>query len=171
MKTLARTSAALLLACALGAPAFASPSTPASVQRLVKVMEVERTLQGVMVNMDKSILDSARKQGLAPPDLAIAEKYAKRVGDALREEMKVEEFQARMVDIYGRIFSEEEVLGLTAFYESAVGQALLAKTPELVHESSKATQEILGRAMPRVQALIVEMQNEMRERARPEKAD
>lgn len=175
MKILSSPACALLRAAVIAATLStaawsvqAAPASEASVQRLVKAMRVERSLEAMMANIDRSIVDAARKKGLLEPDLVIAEKYARKVGEVMREEVKLDEFQSRMAEIYRQLFTEKEVRALIAFYESPTGQSLVAKTPEMVQQSGKVAQDLLGRAMPRVQALISEMHGEMRDRAAAE---
>jgi len=55
------------------------------------------------------------------------------------------------VDIYVEVFSENELKELIAFYQSPLGQKMIAKMPELMQKSMEKTQLILQAKMPEFQ--------------------
>jgi uncharacterized protein len=57
------------------------------------------------------------------------------------KEMKPEEFDAAILEIYKKYYSEEDMQGSIAFYKSELGKKMLAKTPEITLKASEASQE------------------------------
>jgi len=52
----------------------------------------------------------------------------------------------RAVPIYASVFSETELQGMVAFYESPTGQAVLAKNPKVAQEVAAATRDLMPEA-------------------------
>lgn len=63
------------------------------------------------------------------------------VWDELRQEFDLREMTAVVVAIYERNYSADDVKGLIAFYESPLGQKLIATQPVVLKESIAAGQQ------------------------------
>jgi hypothetical protein len=56
--------------------------------------------------------------------------------------------------LYADSYTSEQLDGLIAFYSSPLGQTVLAKTPELLRESSELSQRHLTIILPQIQQMI-----------------
>ena len=61
----------------------------------------------------------------------------------VRELINIDEMIGRLVPVYEKYFSEEELKNLTAFYQSPLGRKLLMATPVIVEESMQASMAYL----------------------------
>lgn len=68
-----------------------------------------------------------------------------------------------MIDIYLNNFTEEEIQDLLSFYRSNTGRSLIKKTPMVMGESVKLSQEMMVEMMPKIQELAAEFAQELRE--------
>ena len=100
------------------------------------------------------MLDSLRK---SRPD--ISEKAIAVTKEVLEAEfMKAFEgpggMMSRLVAIYARHFTHEDVIGLLGFYESDLGKKMIDVMPLLIQESMAAGQEWAMENMPRIRATL-----------------
>ena len=117
-----------LEAGAQGTAAASKNTKEAAIRRLLDVTGVAR--MGVQV-MD-TLIDSFRKGSPAVPQQFWTE---------FRSEIRAQDVVDIVVPIYDRHFSEDEVRGVLAFYETPVGKRLLEKQPVIMQESMQAGQE------------------------------
>jgi hypothetical protein len=137
----------------------AAPSQE-SVEKLLADAGVEKilsTMQQQIDGMMKAGMDQAFKGQNLPPE-------ARQMVDNLRHKMVAdvqEELSwARMKDVYIRVYSEtftqEEIDGLTTFYESVAGKAFVAKMPLVMQKTTVLMQQRLGPMIQRMQQSIHE---------------
>jgi len=65
-----------------------------------------------------------------------------------------EEMKDVYIDIIIKVYSEDEIKELIAFYESPLGQKVIAKSPELMKESVQKSQELFQNKMPEIQQVL-----------------
>lgn len=150
-----------LVAISACSVAFAADSDKeALVKELLEVTETQKLLDQVKPQM-KSIMNSAVPENLPPEKQPIVDKYNKRVIDLVLEEVNWEKLQPQYVDLYMRVFSESELQEMLVFYRSPLGQKMLKKMPELMQESMVMMQKQMQATLPKLQALIKEMKDEL----------
>ena len=66
-----------------------------------------------------------------------------------------EQIRDLYIDIYIEVFTEEEINELVAFYQTPLGQKLLAKMPVLMQVSMQRTQAIMQKRMPEFQRRLL----------------
>ena len=147
----------IVLLASLSIPAFGQGATEASVERLFAAMNVERS-----IGASYAMMDNMMKQGMAqalPADPTPQQRQAAEAARAsfsavMREEVSWEKMKPDLVKTYSETFTEAEVLGIVAFYESPAGQAFVAKMPLLMQKSMLATQERMRLLIPRMKAAV-----------------
>lgn len=72
-----------------------------------------------------------------------------------------EKIKPIMVDAYAETFTEDELVGLTTFYRSPVGQAFLEKTPEMSMKMMGRMLTQMQQLQPQIEALSKEMAEKM----------
>ncbi|OKH28003.1 DUF2059 domain-containing protein [Chroogloeocystis siderophila] len=76
--------------------------------------------------------------------------------DSFLAEMNYEEMNQRIEGIYNKYFTEEDIQGMIAFYQTPLGQKIISVLPQLAQESSKVGQqygiEAATRAIKKLQA-------------------
>jgi hypothetical protein len=60
-----------------------------------------------------------------------------------------------MLELYDKYFSEQELTDLVAFYRSATGQKALMVMPELLAESVRRTNDMVGEQVNRISLEVV----------------
>lgn len=88
--------------------------------------------------------------------------YMNKLAVLLREEFSLENMEGDLIDLYIQVFSEQEILELIDFYQSELGQKILAKMPALMQASMEINQRHLKTFLPKVEALVQEMQTNIK---------
>lgn len=111
------------------AAANPTPARPESVERLLRAMETEKMVEAIHAQMGPMATQMARDAGIAPQNRAAFERYMQRVSAIVAEEINWETFKGPMVQVYAKHYSEEEVQGLTAFYDRLWAAAWSPRRP------------------------------------------
>lgn len=140
------------------APATALCETPASVttdavldrkialtRRFFKAMEMDKMVGSMMQSMIPMMIEQQRK---ASP--SVTAEQGKAISDSVIETMAAvtPAYIEKTIDVYADAFTEEELTGMVAFYESPIGQSIVHKTPGLMPK----TTQIMMDMIPELQA-------------------
>ena len=120
----------------------ASPRQVELAHRYIVAAHMDRTLDGTM-----------RAMANLPADAKITTEQRQALVEVVTDVTvgMVGKMKARMEPIIAEIYSEAELEAMVTFYESPVGQSMIAKTPEMA-----------ARMAPVMQEIMPEMQKEMR---------
>jgi uncharacterized protein len=147
----------LLFILIASAPVFAADTapSPASLQKLLEVTETRKLIEGSMAQMDamiqRSTQQSMQGQVVGPEKQKILDELRGRVVKIMQEEITWDRLEPAFVDIYTKSFTQKEVDGMLAFYETDVGKSMITKMPQVMQLSMELVQTYLGDAMPKVQ--------------------
>ena len=144
-------AAFFLLVCSVGARAAASPE---SVERLLQVMKVQMQIETVyaqaMPVMQNAMRQAISAQGGSAEAQRVFDIVTPRVNAIVAEELGWAKLKPDFVAIYAETLTQEEVDGLTVFYEGPIGSALIDKTPQLTQRSMQLMQQRMGPLMQHV---------------------
>jgi len=151
MRKLILASAAILSLCAApvahaaDAPAAPDPVKIALVKRYFAAMHINQMMSSMMRQMGPAMLAQMRQMH---PEVTDAQMSG--VTDAMAETM--DEYMPKMMDamvpIYADTFTTEELTKLDEFYESPIGQSIVAKLPLATQKSIP----VMVQMMPAMQA-------------------
>ena len=139
-----------LLLATLSTSAAAQAETAPAADSAGKMAAISRLLDATgAVQMGKQIIDQTfALQQQSNPDVPAD------VWVEVRSELSLEDFRPTMIEIYDRHFTAAEIDGLLAFYESDLGQRLIAKQPEILQESMSAGQIWAGEVQAQLLASL-----------------
>ena len=157
MKTLAAILCMLLVPLA----ALGAPASDASIERFLKLTEAEKNLEAAQQYSEEMMQQAVREQNqrrMMSPEMQIKLREAmQKSAQAMREEMSWANMKPLMVRIYAENFTQEEVDGLIAFYESPAGKAFAKKMPVVMEKSMMMMQERIGPLMQKMEAKMQEV--------------
>jgi hypothetical protein len=135
------------------APEAATPEKLALVHRMFGAMHIDAMMQGVMQQMTRALIEGLKK---AHPELTGAD--SAKMQKAMTIVIQVDQdYMPRILDAtaqaYAEVFTTEELTAMDNFYESPVGQSMLAKTPQ-----------VMARVMPKVAGFMPDMMAETQKR-------
>jgi uncharacterized protein len=159
------------------APAFAQnntqaldPATLAATKQMMSAMKIREVMQASMqqmelgmpaqlrqmlaatINSDSQLNAQERKQALAKVEKALP-KLTAALHNTLSDPALLDEMIAEMVPLYARTYTSAELQQLAAFYQSPLGQKMLATMPKLMGESMQISNKVMA---PRMQKLMAE---------------
>ena len=156
MKTLAAVLCLLFLPLA----ALAAPASTTSIERFLALTEAEKNLEAAQRYSEQMMQEAMREQNqrrmLSPAVQNKMRDAMEKSAQAMREEMSWAKMKPLMVRIYADSFTQEELDGLIAFYESPAGKAFTRKMPVVMEKSMQLMQERVGPLMERMEAKMRE---------------
>ena len=155
-----KTLAAVLCLLFLPLGSLAAPPSTASIERFLALTEADKNLEAAQRYSEQMMQESLREQNqrrMLSPDAQNRMRDAmQKSAQAMREEMSWANMKPLMVRIYVESFTQEEMEGLIAFYESPAGKAFTKKMPVVMEKSMMLMQERVGPMMQRMEAAMRE---------------
>jgi uncharacterized protein len=145
----------LIFAFCISATAGAAAPSPESIEKLLKITQAEKMVNGMLPQIDNMMkamtMQATQGKTMNPEEQKILDSFRAKVVATTQAEMTFDKWKPMYIDIYSRNFSQEDVNGLIAFYESAAGKAFVEKMPVVM-------QSIMGEMPKRLAPMMQEMQ-------------
>jgi len=140
--------------------AYCAPASEESIDRLLAGAKVEKLLDTMLVNVDqvmrRSMEASTQGQQLSPEQRRVVDAKGAKFVQVMREEMTWDKLRPLYVQIYQESFTQEEIDGLIAFYESPAGVAFVEKMPFVMQKSMSIMQSRMAPMMEKMKAAMKE---------------
>jgi hypothetical protein len=142
-----------------------SPSE-ASIKQLLEVAQAHKLIDSVMAQMDllmKQTIQQATEGRDVPPKVQkdIDKRQAEVVG-LMKELLDWNKLEPLYVRIYQKTFTQQEVDGMTAFYKTPAGQAVISKMPAAMQNTMNEMQQIMTPVMQKMQRMQQDVVAEMK---------
>lgn len=157
----------LIIAAALtfSISTYAAPPSDESVQQLLELTQTGKMMDTAFAQMDGMMKASMKQitkgQTLTPAEQAVMDQQQAKMLAIIKDELSWDKMKGSFTQIYRDTFSQEEVDGLIAFYQSPTGKAFVAKQPELMKNTMMVMQQHMGPTMEKIQAMTKETANEL----------
>lgn len=157
----------LLLVLLLGgSAALAEPAREASVRRLLEVTQARALLQQVQQQaqdmMQGLAQQSLRGKSPTPAQEAAITRMTARMVALIQEQLSWERQEPMYMRLYTQTFTEDEVAGMLAFYETPAGRATIEKMPLVLRQISQESQRSMAEMGTQLKAIqrdfVAEMQ-------------
>jgi hypothetical protein len=151
----------LLASLIFASLAYCAPPSQESIDRLLVDAKVEQLLDTMLANVDQVMRRSMEtsmqgQQQLSPEQRQAADGAAAKFVQVMREEMTWDKLRPLYVQIYQESFTQEEIDGLIAFYESPAGVAFVEKMPVVMQKSMSIMQSRMAAMMEKMKAAMKE---------------
>jgi hypothetical protein len=145
--------------------AIAAPANDSSIKQLLAVTQAQKLLEGMRAQFD-SIMDNAVQQSLqgrkpTPKQQQAITKMKNSTIEIMQGELTWEKLEPMYLRLYKESFSEEEITGMLAFYETPTGQAVISKMPVLMQKTMQETQKMFSATTPKLQKVMKQFAAEM----------
>lgn len=148
---------ALVLAFALPTT-YAASASAESIEALLELTKAKDLVDAAGMNMESSIrqemLEAVGNQKLTSKQKQALEVLPRKLVLAMQPEFDWSVLKPEFVRLYAETFSQEEVDGLSQFYRTPLGQAVIAKMPILQSRCMEITQARLAIAIPKIEAAL-----------------
>ena len=159
---------ALSLSTALAGPVLAADPMPApvpatqqasaaDVDRLLKVMDMETMMAGMMAQMSTvqaQMVDEAFGKDLSDAERERMRAVTARTDALVKKRMSWNAIEPVIRKVYLQIFSKREVDAMTAFYGSPEGSSILRKSPQAMGLTMQEMQPLMNELMEDIKADI-----------------
>jgi hypothetical protein len=109
-----------------------------------------------MFEQIKAMTASQLPPGTAPEQAAKAREIQGKIMDLVKARISWDKMRPQYIKLYSETFSDEEISGMLAFYESPPGRAMLQKMPELVTKVMQVAQAQMTDLVPEIQRITRE---------------
>jgi hypothetical protein len=144
-----------LLVCSA---ARAAAPTSESIEKLLVVTNSEKMVGAIQGQVEQAMkagmAQAFRNQKMDADAQQLADALGKRMTAELQDELSWDKLKPIYVQVYSETFTQEEIDGLIAFYESAAGKAFVAKMPIVMQKTMGLMQQRMGPMMQKMQKAI-----------------
>ena len=144
--------------------ACCAPPSTESVDHLLAVTKSETIIDGMLVNIEQSMrqgMATAQKgQQITAEQQRSMDLLPAKFAKVFREAMNWASMRPMFVQIYQESYTQEEVDGLVAFYQSPIGVAYIEKMPIVMQKSMTLVQTRMGPMMEKMQAALKQAMEE-----------
>ncbi|MFZ6816212.1 DUF2059 domain-containing protein [Undibacterium sp. Rencai35W] len=162
------TKLAFLLALSLflsNAHAEDAKPTEESIKQLFVLTNAKSLIRSVdqqIDNLMKSSMEQALKGAKPSEKEQVAlDKFRAKIVVVYKEEISWEKLEPIFIKIYTDSLTQEEVDGITAFYQSPSGQAMIKKMPVIIQNTMGSMQKIMVPMMEKLQVASKELAQDM----------
>jgi uncharacterized protein len=128
-----------------------SPAKDASIRKFLELTDAKQHAIDFGQEVCENLISTLQKN--------LPSEQGKQIGDRLASQLtqrlNSDEFIARLVPVYDRAFSEEELQSINQFYESPAGRRLLEATPTVMEEAGEITENWIKELIPEITEQIV----------------
>lgn len=163
---------AATLLCAFSLQARADDASKrAKIEQLFTVMKINQmsdqilgTVRRQMAGMSRSLPDGKE---MTPEQKRLLADFQNKVLNLVDQQVNWKALEPQMLTVYANAYSEPEIDGMINFYRSPVGQAMLAKTPQVAEQSLQISQGKLATLQPQIQQLSQQFAQQFRAAGAP----
>jgi uncharacterized protein len=153
MKTAAILALAFLV---IGSFAGAQELTKeAKIERLLDAMNADATINQLFDQI-KTMTAAQMPPSTTPEQAARAREMQTKILDLVKSRISWEKMRPLYIKLYSETFSDEEVSGILAFYQSPPGRAMIAKMPALLAKLIEVAQTQMAELQPEIQRITRE---------------
>ncbi|MBK4991385.1 DUF2059 domain-containing protein [Pseudomonas sp. S36] len=153
--------AAVALACASGQVLAATASHNAAAEKFLTLANADKLGTPVYMQVQQMFAQRFAQTKAPATKQSVLESYQAKANAALNSAIGWNKLKPKMVDLYTRTFTEQELKDLVKFYESPLGKKVLREMPKVTQESAQLTQQSLEPAVPVVNKLLEDMTKEL----------
>ena len=150
---------ALLFLCSSVGYAQSQPASDESIRHLLEVTHASKLLDTVMAQMDSAMktgMEQAlgeRMAALSPEQQQTMQNMQTQMAAIFKDTLTWDKLEPVYLKIYRETFTQDEVDGMLAFYNTPAGQALITKMPQALQRTMVEMQQNIGPILQRIRVL------------------
>lgn len=146
--------------------AVAEPASETSIRQLLELTQAHKLVDAMRGEASASFgkafdLGKGDLQPNAAQQAAI-DKVKSRMQALLESNLDWDKLENSYVRIYRESFSEDEIQGMLAFYQTPAGKAVISKMPRVLQKTSAEMQESFQSMIPAIQKIQADFDAEIR---------
>lgn len=171
MKFITRILLALLLFAPIAAHADPPPTAgkQAKAEELLQLTHMDQLMSQMLDQMTARMKATSDQQAaslhMTPEQKTIYQDYQQKLNQLLTSYLNWDKMKPVMVQVYAETYTDEELDGILTFYRSPAGQAMVAKSPQLMTKSMSVMMQQMGPLQTQVQELTKDFAEKMKQSA------
>ena len=148
-------------------PFMAQAAAPSqqSVEQLLTLLQAEKILDVVKPQLN-STMKASLEQALqgrkpSPEEQQVIDSYRAKLSQVMADQLTMARLQPLYVQLYTQYFTQEEVDGLIAFYQSPAGRSMVVKMPQLMQGLMAALPAFMAPALEQIRTLSQQMAKDL----------
>jgi hypothetical protein len=125
--------------------------------RVSHVGQVYSQMMSTVLNQAKSGMFQMFGVKLTPEQTKQSDELQSKLAAILNDVLSWEKLKPIYVKLYADTYSEEEMDGIIALYKSPAGEAMPAKSPEVMTKANQMVQQQMATVMPEIQKLMANL--------------
>jgi hypothetical protein len=125
------------------------------IERLLDAMNADATINQLFEQI-KTMTAAQMPPGATPEQTAKAREVQDKILELVKSRISWDKMRPSYIKLYSETFSEQEIGGMLAFYESPAGRAMLAKMPTLLTKLIEVAQAQMNDLQPEIQRIMRE---------------
>ena len=146
-------------------PAGITPAKEAEIRKLLELTGAKKNALAFGQQLSQYL------RGMMEKSLPSGGEHNKQIEDTLisklMDRMGSDELIVKLIPIYDKAFSDDDLKGINRFYESPVGRKFLEQTPAVMEEASSASQTWIQQMIPEIIGQMAEQFPELKDKAAP----
>ncbi len=129
-------------------------------EELIKITDGDTVMEKMKAQVTMIFQQITAQMNVQDADKPKLEKYSKRFDSILKEDMAWDKVKDQYLDLYTKVFTEEETKGLVDFYKSDLGKKVTAKMPDLMQQSMTVARTYMQTVVPKLEGLTEAMRKD-----------
>jgi hypothetical protein len=158
----------LLLSLPLSSIAHADDASKrAKIEELIQLTKLDQLLSQTSSQMVTRMKQSAAQQNsrraFTPEQQKAVDDYIDQVQKITQNAVSWEKVKPMVLQVYSETYTDQELDGILGFYHSPAGQALIAKSPQLMNRTMQLVNAQMNEVQPQIREASEEFTRRMKE--------
>ena len=120
----------------------------ATIEELLQGSNLESMVESLYQQMDQVLQQMSTQLQIPESEKRVMDNFVSDVSKLIREDASWDEIKKPIFEIYQRHFDVNEVVDLTAFYDTDSGKAMVKNMPDLLKDTIEVSQEMMDIIRP-----------------------
>ena len=151
----------LVAICSTNIGFTADESYRTEIEKTLQLTNADKMIESMLAQLNEMLKAQFTKLGGSNEQRPILDKYNKKMFSLVNKEMSWGKLQNDYIDIYARVFTEEEISAINNFYSSSAGKKMVEKMPIIMQEITVILLKKRKTLFPKIQQITKEMTQEI----------
>lgn len=133
-----------------------------SAERLMTITKIDSMMDETYSQIDRMFFGMTKQLEIGDSDRPIFQKYMSKLHAVMRTALAWDKIKEPIIDSYVKLFTQEELADLIAFYETKTGKSIIEKMPLIMKDSMQVVQPMLVEFLPKMEALSRDLGEELK---------
>jgi uncharacterized protein len=142
-------------------------SKRAKVEEMIRITKMDQMMSQMMDKMSERMKALTSKQtaslNMTAEQRKVFDDYQAHIHQIMADSVSWEKIKPLIIDAYSETYTDEELDGILTFYRTPAGQALIAKSPQLVAKTMDLVQKQMLDIQPKIQQATEDFTHQMKQ--------